>query len=405
MKKHRRINKKQIKEHFERNLDYDWMPETNKYSKEAIHKVFLHAALDKTSIEDSAQWLQEKTGGYGSSPSADSVFRSLNKFIKQCGEADLGAIEYFTVSNLQQNLENHPEFLLWQSQPAKDRNIAIDLHEEPYYGEPLITSDKKLLTPIGQGKSTRKRRVLSYATLSLVFGIEKARSPITIGFLVCYKGLARDQEVHTLLEQCKALKISFTTAFLDGGFYSSLVCKYLSQYKIPFLIRARFKLTNPKKYGIDKFGKPSKRVKNRYRYVMNKSKKAKRYEVVAYQIKFKQADQKMTKIYFIGPTWQIFHIKDVLNMYKVRFRIENTYRASRTWKIRTSTRNYHIRALMFGFTAILEQAWELQTDAYYLQGLEYNYSMRQRRVARILREAICEAIPPAEYEYHPGMFT
>lgn len=374
---------------------HGWVSETGKYSKQQILDLVSIAAFRKSSIEDTSKYLIEKSEGYGSVPSGDTVIRSLSKIH---GEADLEEIEDFVCSQLHEQARKIPHLISWSITPAMMRKnsrkkltskgliLAMDITELEYHGKESVFDNKgRLLTPVGRGSKGKKRKVFRYATASIVFDYKKVQPPITIGFAVNFKGQSRKVLVEKLFNQVSLLfqpsipKIRFL--LLDGGFCSKAICEYLDGLQVDYLIRGKYL--------------QKRRYPKKQRFEMT----IKEYPVMAYKIKIKGADGKRRTALFIGSRSKKYSAKKVLKYYRLRFRIENTYRHAKAWQIRTCVRDFQLRVILWGLSVFLELIWEMVR--YFLQSdgdeTNDNYHLRQKRIGEIWLDHLKEQVEPALY--------
>ena len=375
---------------------HGWVGGTRKYSEQQIQDLLSMAAFRQSSIEDTSKYLIEKSEGYGSVPSGDTVIRSLESIH---GQSDLEEIEKFVSTKLHEQARKIPHLTSWSITPAMRRRnsrkklaskgliLAIDITNIEYHGkEPVYDNKGRLLTPVGRGSKGKKRKVFRYATACIVFDYKKVQPPITVGFTVSFKGQSRQKLVEKLLDQVYKLflpsvpKIRFL--LLDGGFISKAMCKYLDNLEVNYLIRGRYlrKRRYPKK--------------QRFKTTV------KGYPVMAYKLKIKRADGKRQTAIFVGSRSKRYGAKKVLKIYRLRFRIENTYRHAKAWKIRTCVQDFQTRVVLWGFSVFLELIWEivryfLQSDGDEENG--NNYHLRQRRFAEIWLDHLKEQVQPALY--------
>lgn len=399
-----KTSKKQAKKYFDRalrntinnkNADNNWIQNTANYSAKQFLDILTYAGLDKTSIEDSTDTFREKAEGYGSTPSADTTFRSLRSLYADHNPVELD----LKLSNLLQNqVAKLPEFrrskkrnkLIWLRRGLK---LAIDLHDEEYYGDPIFDEDGNELTMVGpkKDKTGKTRLVFRYATVSIIWDTDLIRPPLTVGFACNFKGQPREELIEFLLtrfqERFSWLKIDLV--LLDGGFASVECLKLLDTKKIKYIVRGKFSET--KDYPGD--------FKHSFPYDLKEGTKDE-YRVEAYLIKMKTKKKKKKTCLLLGPKNHRFKAEEAKQLYKLRFRIENTYRHARVCKIRTSTRDYRIRAVLWAFSHLLELIWELTRMIHQTQEIDC-YESRQKRIIRMYRsevfQNIIKAIYPFEY--------
>ena len=170
---HQRKSRLQIQKVTERTLNssQDWLDSSRDYDTRTLFHVLILAALERSSVEDISHHLRE----YGDSPSPDTVMRVLDR--KYGGQNKL-EIEQHVAALLQQQVLQLPQF---KRRKKCKVNLAIDLHDEEYYGKGLYdqSGDRLNFYTHKHGKSGQ---ALRYATLSIVSIDNTFHQPLTIGF-------------------------------------------------------------------------------------------------------------------------------------------------------------------------------------------------------------------------------
>jgi len=194
-------------------------------------------------------------------------------------------------------------------------------------------------------KHGKSAKALRYATLSIVAINDDCHQPLTIGFGINYVGQSRLDVVKKLLGQINLdLKIDFL--FMDGGFASVDIVEYLDLQFIPWITRGNY--TKKKTY----HGKAT----NPYffPYCLKRE-----YWVAAYLFEQKLSDGTTETILLFSSILRIMSKAKAKQIYRRRFRIENTYRHARVVKIRTSTRSIQLRWILWAIAHFLELVWEI----------------------------------------------
>jgi len=345
---------KQIQKYVDRGLaeGQAWINSSTYYSSDQLLKIMLQAALEKSSMED----ICSSDNRY---PSPDTVMAMLAK--THC-DISREEIELQIAELYQSQVKHHTIF---KSRKPPEVILAVDLHDEEYYGKHLYDGSKRLTM-----FSHRKRRnALRFATLSIVSAGNKWTYPLTIGFVINYLGQERIEVVKQLLGQIN-LPMKIKCLLMDGGFNDAELFEYLDNEKINFLVRGR--ISKKKSY-------PSK-VGSNFAYTTGKSK----YLVEGYLFSNRGKDKKLQFILLLGSSRYRYSIAKAKSLYRKRFRIENTYRHARVFKIRTSTSKIQLRWIMWAFAHFLELIWELIRYVFQVQDLP-KYEIRQKQFVRILQ--------------------
>lgn len=357
-----RINK-QINKFVDRSLaeSQTWINSSTYYSSDLLLKVLLDAALDKSSVEDHST----RNSHY---PSPDTVMTMLAK--THCDQTR-DEIETQIAALYQSQVKHH---LMFKRRISPKVILAIDLHDEEYYGKHLYDGNKRI-TMYSQGK---RRNALRFATLCIVSADNQWIYPLTIGFVVNHLGQERLEVVKRLLKQIN-LPMKIECLLMDGGFNDAGLFEYLDSQKINFLVRGR--VSKKKEY-------PGK-VGSNFAYTTGKSK----YKVEAYLYSKRGADRKLQFILLLGSKRYRYTIAKAKSLYRKRFRIENTYRHAKQFKIRTSTSKIQLRWIMWAFAHFLELVWELIRYIFLVQGLPM-YLCRQKEVKRTIQDNLRGLISP-----------
>ena len=228
--------------------------------------------------------------------------------------------------------------------PYKGRSkaiLSIDFHQEPFFEQPLFQAKEQAehqVTIIDRGM-----QVISYATLAIVSLAGKLEQPITLGMTLNYKGRSRHDVVATLLQDFQA-RYNYRISYLlfDGGFMTHKVVKFLDSEHIPFIGRGLY----------------SKKANYPNSAVFSHSVAG--TPVFAYHLRLKLPTGEYRPYFLYSSSQQVaLSCQEVKRIYRFRFRIENTYRHSRKFKIRTTSRNINLYLYFWGFAQFLECLWEL----------------------------------------------
>ncbi|MDH5404118.1 MAG: transposase [Candidatus Heimdallarchaeota archaeon] len=338
--------------------------------------------ISKDFIEDQYLLQQEQAGGYGSSPSGDVVMETLDR---SYGKMQLGAIETQISTNLQKMAKILPQFKRKRTSVI----LAVDLHDEEYYGKHLLDPKGREITMFGQLKnrsgnvSGNKRKVFRYATAAIVSFGKKLQIPITIAFAVNYKGQTRDDILSNICNQILPLNLKIEFMVLDGGFASTRCFRFLNSLKIPFLSRG--KLYKKKTYPISDLN---------FVHVLRGNDGP--YNVNAYIIEQRSPVGGIHRMMYLSSDKTT--PKLLVRFYGKRFRIENTYRHARVSKIRTSTRKVHLRWMLFAISLLLELVWEIIRYIGMAIGAR-NYCFRQKLIHVYFQNFLEEQLIPAKKRF------
>lgn len=378
MIKHQIKGKLEVKKVTEYALDKSnlWITNTSKYSERSIMEAILETAILKSSLESTINRLQIQAEGYGSIPSVDTIFRAINR---EYADLSLEEMEAKVSLNLQEIAS-----LSVLGVRKKRVNLALDIHNEEFYGKSMNdfqNSGKEFIVY----NQTGRRRVFQYATLTVVSSGKNYSKPITIGFVIVYKGLKRIEIVKKLLRQIKGLNLQINWLLMDGGFSGVDCIKYLKENHIKFVTRGKY---SKKKGYLDSIGLS-------FDYEVKNAHSSVKVEGMLLREKTKKGKRKL--IFFLSS--KIMTHAKLKQLYRQRFRIENTYRHQRVVKIRSSSRKLHIRWFLWAISILLELIWEIIASIYEIMGLD-RYSSRQELINSHIVEYIHENLLPAKFRIY-----
>jgi hypothetical protein len=328
-----------------------WINSSKFYDSDTLFRVLLHASLDKTSVEDICRSSNRL-------PSPDTVMAQLAS--THC-QSSRDLLEQQISELFQTQVGKHNMFKGYK--PPKVI-LAIDLHDEEYYGEHLFFDEKRFTT----FSTTKGRNALRYGTLSIVSANGKWNYPLTLGFVCNYVGQPRQEVLKRLLSQIN-LPMKIDCLLMDGGFNDANLFEWLDQKNISFLVRGRY--SSKKTY----LGP----LWSTFDYTTG----AKKYPVRAFLFPRMGKNGKTQEILLLSN--HDYSLKKAISIYKIRFRIENTYRQSKLVKIRTSTTKIRLRWIMWAFAHFLELVWELSRFIALFLDLD-QYEIRQKQFIRWIRD-------------------
>ncbi len=142
--------------------------------------------------------------------------------------------------------------------------------------------------------------------------------------------------------------------YLDRGFYSSSVIRWLKALDIPFIMPA---IRNGKTGGINQYLKGRKSYKTTH--TMNEGKDNEVTFPLWVVCKYRQGQREKHGIEYLA--YVVYKVDISLNYiyqdYRKRFGIETSYRLKNLCRIRTTTKNPIIRLLFVGISFLLVNIW------------------------------------------------
>ena len=225
--------------------------------------------------------------------------------------------------------------------------IAIDLNLIPYYGQPTEEEFPYIY------RSQAKSGTCSFYAYATLYIITKSKR-VTIAI----RGIRRfDTNVAIityLLAELDSLKITVKKLYLDRGFFSISVIRWLQALDIPFIMPA---IRRGKQGGIKQFLK----VKSSYRttYTMGKDNN----NSVTFNLwiicKYRKGQRGKHGVEYFA--YVIHQLKTCLSYihqdYRKRFGIESSYRLKNICRIRTNNKKPVLRLLFVGISFLLVNIW------------------------------------------------
>ncbi|MEL6128592.1 MAG: transposase, partial [Cyanobacteria bacterium J06628_4] len=177
---------------------------------ETVYEILLHAASRQDSIEHTTQIL-------AGVPTGNDIRYHLDKL------DDISVLEARLNDALQSQLPS--------GMTKHTQRIAMDLNLLPYYGKPTETDAPYLYRSKAKAGTTT---FFAYATAYVI----RANQRVTLALhaVPCYETLVAT--VTYLLAQLATIKVKISRLYLDRGFYSVPIIRWLQALDIPFLMPA-----------------------------------------------------------------------------------------------------------------------------------------------------------------------
>lgn len=224
----------------------------------------------------------------------------------------------------------------------KDIELAIDFHDEPFYGK---QDDTRKLTCAGQAKKGTTHFV-RIATAYIIW--RQVRLTLAVRYV-----LPKEDSLETfkfLLKRLKTLGFSAKILYLDKGFASTAIVNYLTTQKQPAII------ANPirgKKGGTRALCRGRSSYKTLYTFTDGTQ------AMIAMKASLVPDDtgrrrRKWLSFIVIWLDWTVDKIHDE---YRRRFGVECSYRLLRRLRATTTSRNPVLRFFFLSVGLILVNAW------------------------------------------------
>lgn len=225
--------------------------------------------------------------------------------------------------------------------------IAIDLNLIPYYGKP--DNDEEAYIYRSQAKSG----TCSFYAYATIYILTKGKR-ITLA-IRGVRWLDTNVAIITyLLAELNSLKVNIKTLYLDRGFFSISVIRWLQALDIPFVMPA---IRRGKQGGINQFLKGRSSYKTTY--TMGEGKDNNVNLNLWIICKYKKGKRKRHGIEYFA--YVVYRAKVNLSYihqdYRKRFGIESSYRLKNLCRIRTNNKKPVLRLLFVGISFVLVNIW------------------------------------------------
>ncbi len=300
--------------------------EVNGYvsTSEMIVDVMLKAATENISVDAVCRDLEQCIGG--------NMLRELIN-------------EHLSVEQLRQR-EDDMNAALSDQLPRQIRKgrleVAIDEHDEPFYGKSPETLAYTVRSRARKGTTHFFRIITAYVIY------RQMRLTLAVAFV-----RPEDETVAVvsrLYERLKTLNLRIGVLYMDRGFCSGAVISYLKEKKQSAVIACTIR---GKKGGTRQLCRGRKSYRTSYTFTDGTSVEM----AVAAKLppdKHKKRRRKWLLFVVIGLDWDP---QTTCRHYRSRFGIESTYRILRRVRIKMSSRNAAFRFFALGFALLLFNIW------------------------------------------------
>jgi len=296
------------------------------YTKEDILHTLVAAAADQTTIEQACEDLENGCH-------SNTVRYRLQGLEVDEVEAQLHA---GLISAIPLKLDR------------KSWKVAVDITLHPYYGEVTDSLRDYVIRSAAKAGTTR---FFGYATVYVV----KKNQRYTLGLHILRQNESLVEMLALLLARVKELGVHIKRLYLDRGFYSIAVCRYLQEHRIPALMPV---VKKGKKGGIRKLFVGRESYQTTYT-LRNQKTKASVTIDVAIVCTYQKGKRGKRGCRLFG--YAFFNYTPCLSGlhedYRRRFGIETSYRVSNQARGWTTSREPVLRLLFFGIALILENIW------------------------------------------------
>lgn len=346
------------------------------YCPQDLFEILLRAASRGDSIEHTAQRLEGV-------PSGNGIRYHLDKF------EEMATVEGQLNAALQSRI------------PPKIRKgkhrIAIDLHLIPYYGNPSTAETPYIY------RSQAKAGTTSFFAYATVYVICRNKR-VTLGIHAVHRQETLVATVSYLLAMLHTLRVRVECLYLDRGFFSVPVIRWLKALNLPFLMPAVVR------------GK----TKGTRQLLVGRKSYATDYTLTSTQYGSVDCQMRVVCTYYKGfkgkhgiqySLYVVHRIKVALHQlhqhYKARFGIESSYRIKNTCRIRTTSKNPVTRLLFVALAFILVNLWVYLLWFFVSQTqrggrVVYRELFSLKTMLEFLSQAVERRFPPTTAIYLPA---
>ncbi len=227
--------------------------------------------------------------------------------------------------------------------------IAIDLHDEPFYGH-----SPELLELTCGGKAHKgTTRFFRVATAYLIFKDMR----LTLGLLFVRPEDELSELVAALLRRLRILGLKVRRLYLDKGFCSIPVLRHIEKSGWPAILACPIRGKKGGTRGLCQ-GNKSYRTQHTFKSTDNGSFTAPLAIVRSYTSHKRSKRKKRRAIWLVYVVLNCdFNPKTVRKLYRKRFGIETSYRCMRLVRAWTTSRNGALRFLLMSLGFILINLW------------------------------------------------
>jgi hypothetical protein len=296
------------------------------YNKEDILNILVAVAADQTTIEQACEDLDN--GCHPNTVRNQLKGLEVDEVEAQINEGLISAISI--------NLKKRG----WK--------VAVDLTLHPYYGQVTEENQDYVIRSAAKNGTTY---FFGYATVYVV----KKNHRYILGLHILRKEESLLDVLTLLLQQVKGLGMRITRLYLDRGFYSIEICRYLQKEGIAALMPV---VKKGRTGGIRQLFTGQESYQTTYTLRNQKTKESVTIQVAIICTYQKGKRGKKGRQYF---GYAFFNYTPSLGGlygdYRLRFGIETSYRVGNQARGWTTSRNPVLRLLLFGIALLLENIW------------------------------------------------
>jgi putative transposase len=314
----------------------------NKIDDRLAWDILCYASLKRIAIESACLEL-------AGAPSGNTVREHLNASLSP----DPQEMKWLE-DRLNETLQAQPPKEVWRRIKKKRIEVAIDLVEIPYHGEPEL-NEKEVRRSAAKSGTTHFHM---YATLAVVHHQRR----FTLALTFVWAGEKMEVVLARLLKLARALGIRIKRLYCDKGFSSSAVFQTLRKRRVPYIIPI------PARGGAGGIkGMFSGRRSYYARYTFNRGTSQAYTTDVAIVCKYSQGRYDRHGVeYFAYAVYRLgrAQARQIFELYRRRFGIETSYRQMHQVRAKTTSRNPALRLLLVGLALLIVNLWVLTSQTW-----------------------------------------
>ena len=300
-----------------------------KCTAENIWEIILKASAGQTSVNDVCDDLAD-------APNGNTVLAQLHAALPQ----SLNQLWRLEAQRNRVLLLNVPARLL-----RVRCDLAIDLVLVPYHGEPAHDPEEIKRSVAHEGTT----HFHCYATAYMIYQDQR----LTLSMTFVRKSDTMVKILGRLFKRLDVLKIRIKKAYLDKGFYSIAVIRFLKARDLPFIIPA----VTRRNGGVGKLfvGRASYTTAYTLR---NQTLGTETVDLALTRKYSKGRYRRKRSKWFAYVTYRVrTHPLQIFQFYRRRFGIESSYRQMKRVRARTSSTDPALRLLFVGVAFLLLNLW------------------------------------------------
>lgn len=305
---------------------------------EGVWEILMYASVNRMTIEGACQELEQTPSGNTVREHLSAALDSRRQKVIQLEEQLNAALQGQLPRRMRRRLE------------ARRFEIAMDLHDVPYHGQPARSEAEVRRGPAKSGTT----HFHSYATLAIVH--DGCRYELALTFVWAEETLAA--VVERLIRLVKRLKLRIRRAYLDKAFCGRAVFRVLRAHRLPYLIpvplRGKRDENGVYQGGIGQLFTGRRSYYTRYTFNADKP-EAYTTDVAIVRTYSRGRYGRHQAAWFAYAVYRVDHIppNQIFDLYRRRFGIESGYRQVEQLRARTASASPALRLLLMGLALLL----------------------------------------------------